>query len=697
MIYSKDAKIRRGLRALCVFTAAFASVGFAQEAPFTIKADAQLVLETVIVTGEDGRPLEGLAERDFIITEDGVRQSVEICEFQKLDISPLPPIQPRLIVGREDAAISKIGRSYFSTGRAGEIKYQDRRLLVLYFDLMTMPQADQYRAFIAGRKFIQNQMTASDLMSIVIFARSSVRVLLDFTNDRERLDQALQTLMKTDEDDEADLNAVDTAAAFGQNSGEFNLFNTDRQLAALQTVVQMMGALSERKALVYFASGLRLNGMDNQAQLRATINAAIRANVVFYPVDSRGLEAWAPMGDATRASPGGIGMFTGASAMSTLSSFQRSQDTLYSLAADTGGKAMLDNNDLSRGILYAQQDVPSYYILGYYTNNTEMDGKFRKIRIELADGQKAKLDYRKGYYAKKKFAKFTAADKERQLEEALMLGDPITDLTIAMEVNYFKLNRAEYYVPVTLKIPGRELVLAKETGSDRTVIDFIGEIRDDYGSVYSNLRDKASFKLKGETAASLLKRPIEFDCGFTLLPGKYNIKMLARDAETGRIGTYQTTFTIPNLMKEFKRVPISSVVLSSQRADMREALYTAGKDKAQTANPLVIDGMKLVPSVTRVFNKNNEMHVYLQAYENDASATEPLIAFVTFYRGHLKAFETSAYKATEGLNPRSKALSLKFSIPLDKLPSGEYDCQITVLNPNGKKAAFWRAPVMLVQ
>jgi VWFA-related protein len=708
MTYGKDAKgamVREGiLRALCAFAMGISSFGFStgaqQPAPFTIKADAQLVLETVIVKDKDGKPIEGLTQRDFIITEDNFRQSISICEFQKLEDEPLPPIKPRSIFSGEAAPVSKIGQNHFSAGRVGEVKYQDRRLLVLYFDLMTMPEADRYRALIAGRKFIQNQMTASDLMSIMVFSKSVVRVLLDFTDDREKLDQGIQTLMKKKQEGEEDddWNAPDTAAAFGQNSGEFNLFNTDRQLAALQTAVKMMGALSERKALVYFASGLRLNGMDNQAQLRATINAAIRSNVVLYPVDARGLTAEAPLGDATVASPGGIGMFTGASAMGRIASFQQSQDTLYSLAADTGGKAMLDYNDLSRGIVNAQHSVSSYYILGYYTNNTEMDGKFRKIKIELADGQQAKLDYRKGYYAKKKFSKFTASDKERQLEEALMLGDPITDLTIAMEVNYFKLNSAEYYVPVTMKMPGSELVLAKDTGSERTVIDFIGEIRDDYGSVYSNLRDKVSFKLKGETAAALMKSPIEFDCGFTLLPGKYIIKMLARDAETGRIGTYQATFTIPNLMKEYNRVPISSVVLSSQRADMRQALYTAaGKDKAQTANPLVIDGLKLIPSVTRVFNKKSEMHVYFQAYENNATTTEPLIAYVTFFRGQAKAFETSALAATEGLNPKSKAVPLSFSISLDKLPAGEYDCQVSVLDPNGKKAAFWQAPIMLVE
>jgi VWFA-related protein len=670
----------------------------AQEKPFTIKSDAQLVLETVIVKDKAGKPLEGLTARDFIVTEDGFRQSIQICDFQKLDNTPLPSIAPRSIL-RNVAPISTIGQNHFAAGRAGEVKYQDRRLLVLYIDLMTMQDSDRYRTFNAARKFIQNQMTSADLLAIMVFSRGVVRVLADFTDNREKLDQTIQTLgkrkQKGEEDD--DFNAPDTAAAFGQNSGEFNLFNTDRQLAALQTAVKMLGTLSERKSLVYFASGLRLNGMDNQAQMRATINAARQANVVLYPTDSRGLTAEAPLGDATRPSPGGIGMFTGASAMGMLSALQQSQDTLYTLAADTGGKAMLDYNDLSRGIVNAQQAVTSYYIVGYYTGNTEMDGKFRKIKIELADGQEAKLDYRNGYYAKKKFSKFTTADKERQLEEALMLGDPITDLTIAMEVNYFKLNSAEYYVPITMKIPGSELVLAKDAGSDRTLIDFIGEVRDDYGTVYTNLRDKASFKVKGEAVATLMKSPIEFDCGFTLLPGKYTIKMLARDAETGRIGTYQTTFTIPNLMKEFKRVPISSIVLSSQRVDMRNALFTAGKDKAQAANPMVIDGMKLVPSVTRVFSKKKEMHVYFQAYQNNATATEPLMAYVTFFRGQFKAFETSALTATEGLNPKSKAVPLSFSIALDKLPPGEYDCQISILDPNAKKAAFWQAPVMLVE
>jgi hypothetical protein len=108
----------------------------------------------------------------------------------------------------------------------------------------------------------------------------------------------------------------------------------------------------------------------------------------------------------------------------------------------------------------------------------------------VAHSLDASLDYRQGYYANKTFNRLTDADKERQLEEALMLGDPITDLTIAMELDYFQLNRAEYFVPIIVKIPGRELALAKRFGAEHTLIDFVCEVKDEVtGTTMSNVRD----------------------------------------------------------------------------------------------------------------------------------------------------------------------------------------------------------------
>ena len=392
----------------------------------------------------------------------------------------------------------------------------------------------------------------------------------------------------------------------------------------------MLRPLPEQKSLIFFASGLRLNGTDNQAQLRATVNAAIRSNVAIHPIDARGLVATPPLGDATRPSPGGIGMFTGRLADVVVNNFQRSQDTLYALAKDTGGKAMFDYNDLSLGIVQAAESMTSYYIIGYYSTHTAEDGKFRRVKVSLNGGLAAELSYRQGYFADKEFAKFTTADKERQLEDALMLENPITEITIAMEVNYFQLNRAEYFVPVAVKIPGSELALARRGGAQRTLIDFIGNVKDDYGYTMQNVRDKLDIRLSDETAAQLATRPIQYETGFTLLPGKYVIKLLARDAETGRIGTYQASFTIPNLIREEKRVPISSVVLSSQRVPLGDALYTVQqKIAAEAVNPLVYDGQKLIPSVTRVFSRSRDLYVFLQAYQRAATTTQPLVAFVT--------------------------------------------------------------------
>jgi hypothetical protein len=130
---------------------------------------------------------------------------------------------------------------------------------------------------------------------------------------------------------------------------------------------------------------------------------------------------------------------------------------------------------------------------------------------------------------------------------------------------------------------------------------------------------------------------------------------------------------------------------------MKDALYTA-KDKGQNevVNPLVQEGQKLIPSVTRVFNTSHDMYVYLQAYEPAAASAQPLVAFVTFYRGSAKVFETPPLEVTESLSNRLKTVPLKFSFSLSKLSPGEYNCQVTVLDPTGQKAAFWQAPVMLI-
>jgi VWFA-related protein len=380
------------------------------------EATAQLVVVNISAKDKSGEAVTGLKASDFTVTEDGKAQQIKVFEFQKLEDAAL--VAP--------ATVKAVVTTQIAPARAGEVKYKDSRLLVLFFDQAGMPVADQIRAQQAALKFLDARMTQSDLVAVLRYS-TDLTVMQDFTNDRDRLTKVVKGLSIGDvgmtNGSTGAASEGDTGAAYTADDNEFNIFNTDRKLAALESAVKMLASLPEKKALVYFASGMSRTGIDNQAQLRATINAAIRGNVAFYPVDARGLVATAPLGDATQNSPGGQGMYSGSSQRTAQENFQGQQETLYTLASDTGGKALLDQNDLSLGIVQAQKDISSYYILGYYSTNTALDGRYRRIKVQINGNLTAKLDYRSGYFAGKEFKQFTNTDRESQLKEALMLGD----------------------------------------------------------------------------------------------------------------------------------------------------------------------------------------------------------------------------------------------------------------------------------
>ena len=263
----------------------------------TIRVTTQLVIETVAVKDKSGKPVEGLGLKDFSLTEDGVPQTINFVEFQKLEDTVDTAANSAATAPPSNAAVSIVPpatRNEIAPETPGDTRYRDHRLLVLYFDRSTMPIADQLRAYGAAQKFINTQMRPADMLAIITFEEGAIHVRQDFTGDRAQLQQALDKVVAISEGlDEtiSDDSSADTGAAFGQDDAEFNIFNTDRQLAALQTAVKMLGTVNEQKSLLYFASGLRLNGTDNQAQLVATTNAALRANVLLYPIDARGLVA----------------------------------------------------------------------------------------------------------------------------------------------------------------------------------------------------------------------------------------------------------------------------------------------------------------------------------------------------------------------------------------------------------------------
>ena len=580
----------------------------------TFKSTSALVIVNCFVRDKSGKVIEGLKKEDFKLLEDGKPQTIAIFEFQKLaDPTPAAPAarpKPSLLAATTTAKepakppAPKLPAA-ISPSKPGELRYRDRRLMVLFFDFSSMQPPDQIRSQKAAQTFLREQMTPSDMVSILTFS-NDLKVQQDFTDDKDQLIKVIKSFSIGEGSalsgvaDTADTNdGEDLQQAFISDETEFNIFNTDMKLAALSTAAKMLGSLPERKALVYFSSGVGKTGVENQSQLMATINAAVKANVAFYPIDARGLVALPPGGDATKASSRGTGIFSGGQATKDKTSFNDQQETLSTLAKDTGGKAFLDSNDLALGISEAQEDIRSYYILGYYSSNGALDGKYRKVTLAMNGALRAsvKLDYRSGYFGAKTFGKFTSDDKERQLSEALLLGDPMTDLPLALEVDYFRLTPEKYFIPISVKIPGSEITVAKKGPNEVTEFDFIGQVKDAKGAIVQNVRDGIKVKLTEENAAQLAKKSIEYDTGFTLGPRQgTRLKFLTRENQTGKMGTFETTFVVPDLTVAQKGLPISSVVWSNQREPLTAAVGDlAIKKKLLAIHPLVIDGPEADP------------------------------------------------------------------------------------------------------
>jgi VWFA-related protein len=670
---------------------ASATVTAQQPPPATFSTTTHLVVQTVTVKDEQGRPVEGLTATDFIVTENGQTQPIAFAEYQRLDTAPASTVT--LTTEPVDRPPPTTLTTPVTTAATvpGDARFRGRRLLVLYVDLYQMGFFDQMRTFESADRFIATKMAAADVVALMVFDGRGVRLRQDFTGDRAVLRDTIRSLMVEADERHAIGIAFDPGSAFGEDDDAFNIFATDRQLSALQSAVTDLGPLPELKTLVYLGSGLRLNGTDNMAQLRATVNAAVRSNVTINPIDARGLVASAPLGDATRPSPGGIGMFNGVIAQSAIARGLQSQDVLYALAKDTGGRAMFDNNDLSLGIAQAADAVTGYYILGYYTTNVAKDGRYRRVVVKLASGLSGELSYRSGYYGEKEFGKFNHAEKERQLADALKLDDPITDIPMAAEVNYFQINSAEYFVPISVRMPGSELTQAASSGASRVEIDMIGEIKDAHGATNRNVRDLISIPIDRDRPSPA--RLIQYETGVTMLPGSYVVKLLVRNGATGRMGTFEAPFTIPNLARETVEVPLSSIVLSQQRVAAADAIYTVKQTiAAEAANPLVDEGQKLVPAVGRTFSADRPLYVFLQAYERDALAPRPLAAYLTFYRDDVRVFETPPV-GVEHWGAKTRALPIRFTIPPGTLTPGAYTCQVTVLDSSADRVAFRRVSV----
>jgi hypothetical protein len=410
-----------------------------------------------------------------------------------------------------------------------------------------------------------------------------------------------------------------------------------------------------------------------------------------------------PGGDASKAASRGTGIFNGSVYNSQRASINDSQETLYTLAEETGGKAFLDSNDITAGITQAQEGMGSYYLLGYYSSNNAKDGKYRRITVKLNNKiAGAKLEHRPGYYADKIWAKLNSQDKDQQLKEALAAGDPDTDLPLALQIDYFRVGPTAYFVPVSIKIPGSVVALAAKGGASVTQFDFLGQIQDERRATVGNVRDFIRIQLDQDKAVTAGRKSFQYDAGFTLEPGKYQMKFVVRENITGKMGTFQTKFTVPDLSADTSGLKTSTIIWSSQREKVTAAVGSAARAtrKELTANPLIVGDEKVIPNITKVFRRSQNLYVNFDVYDArpdpaDGRVRRVKVNMSLFNKKGAKAFEIGPLSATQLVETRPEAVPVQFQVPLKDLAPGRYECQINVVDEVGRKFAFPRVPLVI--
>jgi VWFA-related protein len=667
--------------------------------PGVMKVTTEIVLVNVVARDKHGNLIKDLKKDDFTLYEDGKKQDIASFDFEKVDEMVMAGAAGTTVTGTADA----VKGGLLNKNVPKSLNARDRRLMLMFFDFSAMEPDDIDRAVDAAKKYVNSKMQPADLVALMSLD-TNLQLDLDFTDDKAKLLAKLSAYNDSqgqgfeNGSEGSSSGEAETSGSYTPDDTDYNTFSADRKLLALESVMSAMGKIPQKKSLVYFSNGITQSGIDNQSALREATAAAVRANVSIYPVDVRGLSSFPAGGQAQSASLHGNAAYTGASVLNDLNGNDASQETLYTLAADTGGKAFMDTNDLSGVFSVVQKDTSAYYVLGYTSSNHLKDGRYRRLKVTV-NRPDVKLEYRAGYYADRDYQHMKSTDRETQLEDELAAELPDTDLPVYAGAAYFRQDETHYYLAVSLLIPGPQIPFVQAQDKDKATIDIIGQVLENGRLPVGRLRD--TVKLTVDSSQQVRRKNVQYNTGFVLAPGNYQLKFVVRENGTGRMGSFETDVHVPDLRKAPMRM--STVVLSSQRVP-----FTGKKSKFQ---PLISEQTELVPSVTHVFQQDQKLYLQYEVYDaakakagegaaNSGEAknghqTVRVLTSIEFLQGNAKVYETKPVLAQEITEPDRKAVVFQMEIPLGSLKPGFYTCQINVIDDVSGNYAFPRWPILI--
>jgi VWFA-related protein len=657
------------------------------QSQFTLRINSDLVLTNVVVRDKKtGAIVRGLTAKDFTILENGKPQHISTFDFESVEQAA--QLNQATIVG-ENPGQSPQSLFNSTAAVASPQQLRDHRLIVLFFDLTSMQPDDILRAQQAARHYINHQMQPADIVAVVSLD-TDLSIDQDFTQNKQLLLNAVNSYGGASSQGFAPgatstTNQVEDATAFSPDESEYNDLNTDRELFAITSIAKSLAWINEKKSMLYFSGGIQRDGIENQASLRSAINTAVRANLAIYSVDTRGLQAISPLGDASTGSLRGANGYNGTALQNNFDSNFNTQEVMATLSSDTGGKAFFDTNDFAPAFTRIQNDTSAYYVLGYRSTDPRRDGRYRRLTIKI-DRPDVRLDYRHGYYAPADYKHSNREQREQQLEDELASQLPATDIAVYLQAWYFRTSPGHYYIPVSLVVPGSQIPFVKGGDKDKATIDIIGDVKDSAGHVIAQARQ--TVKLKINQSEQVRQKNVQYSTGFNLPTGKYHLKFVVRENETGRMGSFEADINVPDLRK--LPLKMSSVVLASQRIPV---------PKRDGDNPLAHDGQELVPNLPHVFRQNQHIfflyEVYSPAVSPHNKSRTNVLTSIEFLRNGEKAFETPLVQASKLNEPGRDAIAFQFDVPLSQLKPGQYTCQVNVIDDTAGSFTFPRTGILI--
>jgi len=679
--------------------ALIAALGFgqvtAQDAPtaqvsntpqggLVLKMNGELVLTNVVARDtKTGEFVRGLQQSDFSVYENGKQQKIASFDYQSVDLAT--PLKEATVSGLATSSSSKA----VVVTRAEDLR--NHRLIVMFFDLTSMQSEDLDRAVDAAREFLLTKMQSADLVALVSLG-NTLKVDQDFTADKSVLTHLVGVYNGTEGEgfaSESTSNQVEDTTSSTADESEYTDLNTDRELYALQAIAKSLAKIGEKKSLLYFSGGISRDGIENQVSLRAAINAAVRSNLSIYSVDTRGLETVTGLGDASTGSLRGTGGFSGGAIANNMNANFASQEVMATLSSDTGGKSFFDSNDFAPAFAQVQKDTSDYYAIGFRSTNPLRDGRYRKLTIKV-NRPGLILEYRPGYYAPSDFKHSGKEDRETELEDQLASELPATDMAVYLDAMYFRLDEKRFYVPVSLIVPGSQIPFVKGGDKDKATLDIIGSVLDEAKRQIGTARE--TVKLNLDSTLGARQKNIQYTTSFNLPPGKYRLKFVVRENQTGQMGSFEAEIVLPDMKKA--PLKMSSIILASARQPSKKP------------SPLVRDGQEYVPNISHVFRQDQHLYLLYEVYnpaseklaEDAAKGTKPgirLLSSLALIQGAAKVYETPLVEAktinVEGRN----AVAVELDVPLAGLKAGQYLCQLNVIDDAGGSFAFPRFAVLV--